>query len=149
MNYNRIASTANAARYIDQRDAETRLEVERRISLHGNKMMACGLTCQEWIDRYLKRNLPIKTVEHNTETDHDDQDRREATGTEAGPVSAGEGVGDAAGERASEEAGTQGIHQEGRGVRLDDPGNEASWIDEAWPEGSQGADFTSDDKTPF
>lgn len=142
MSYSRIAATAEAKRYIDARDQQER--AERARGGPGARIMKCGLTCQQWLDTYLKRNLPAAVAEHNTETNHDDQDRREATGTEAGPVSAGEGVGDPPGEQgqgqseASGECGAQGVR-----------GDEASWIDDAWPEGSEGADFTEADRTPF
>lgn len=149
MNYARIAATAQARRVLDQHDAERRAEERARITASSQRMMTCGLTCSEWLDIYLKRNLPAKVVEHNTETDHDDQDRREATGTEARSIGAGEGVGDSPGEQ-----------QEGRacgqeGARLDDPGNEGNWIDDAYPD-QEGAkapieslDWTKGDPIPF
>jgi hypothetical protein len=141
MSYARIAATAEAKRFIDEREQKDR--AERARGGPGARMMGCGLTCSEWLEIYLKRNLPATVVEHNTETDHDDQDRREATGTEAGPVSAGEGVGDPAGEESA------GAGREAESVGISKGEAEGSWIDDAYPEGSQGADFTGADLTPF
>lgn len=139
MSYARVAATASANRYMDQREAEQRADAYRRNSAAANKMMNCGLTCGEWMDIYLKRNLPATVVEHNTEeTINDDANGGEVAGTEARSGGAGEGVGDAPGEQGQEAAsGEEG-------------GNEANWIDEAWPEGSEGnTDFTEADRTPF
>ena len=123
MSYSRIAATAEAKRWIEAQEQKDR--AERAMGGAGARMMGCGVTCQEWLDIYLKRNLPATVVEHNTETEHDDQDRREATGTEAGPVSDGEGVGDPPGEQ-------------GQG--------EASWAAEAYPES---LNWTEGDPLPF
>ena len=125
MSYSRIAATAEAKRWIEQKDAQERAEARRGGA--GARMMGCGVTCQEWLDIYLKRDLPATVVEHNTETEHDDQDRREATGTEAGAVSVAEGVGNPPGEPEGSKA-------------------QASWSDEAYPES---LDFTEGDPLPF
>lgn len=157
MSYARISATAEAKRVLDEHDAERRAAERARITASSQRMMTCGLTCREWLDIYLKRNLPATVVEHNTESNHDDQDRREATGTQAGPVGAGEGVGDTPGEQGQGEARANSSQEGARpavAARLDDPGNEASWIDDAYPEGQdpqgqEGADFTEADRTPF
>ena len=125
MSYSRIAATAEAKRWIEAQELKDR--AERAMGGAGARMMGCGVTCQEWLDIYLKRDLPATVVEHNTESEHDDQDRREATGTEAGAVSVAEGVGDAPGEQGGSKA-------------------QASWIDEAYPES---LNWTEGDPLPF
>lgn len=161
MSYWHTRSTAEAKAYIDQREAEER--IARRPTAAGSRMMGCGLTCQQWIDIYLRR-VPLP---RNQESEHE-QDRRQIAGPQARPIGVGEGVGDAAQEQGEEEARSQGdseadaataIRAEGADwiEQAIGPSEEAgsrsdrSWADEAYPEApvEAGADFSSADRTPF
>lgn len=159
MSYARIAATADARAYSERRAREDEAEVQKRLTPGGQRMMANGMTCQEWIDQYLGRNRPVDVTAPNTESEHGDQDRREATGPQAAEVGAGESLGNPPSEQdpSVDQASDQSVIERddprlsahsGAGTRLADPGSEDSWVDEAWPEGSQGADFTEKDRTP-
>lgn len=151
-------STDGARDYLADRDAAER--VEQRVTPSGAHFMASvGMTCQQWLDQYYAKQNALRNPlgnghQRKQESDHDDQDGREATGPQAAEGRAGEGLGDTAGEQ---EEGAAAGHDAG-GPSQNEPGARGAvggdwieqaigpWAEEAYP---QGEDFTERDRTPF
>jgi hypothetical protein len=121
MSYAQIAKTAGAKRYLDEREASDRSA--RRVSPAGARVLTeSGLTCDEWLRRYLDQNSRSIKRPSNTESEHV-EDGREVEGAQAAAVGAQEGVGDPPREEESRQLA----------------GDSSDWLAEAYPQ-DQGAD---------